>query len=90
VVEASGRDWPGLLESLARTLAEAGLSIQSAHVDGYGERAVDSFYVQTAAGGKITDTRKMAALKAAVLAAMERDSPPVKPRLQRAPASVGR
>ena len=90
VVEASGRDWPGLLESLARTLAEAGLSIQSAHVDGYGERAVDTFYVQTADGRKVTDGRKMTALKTAVLAAMERDSPHVKPRLQRAPASIAR
>jgi [protein-PII] uridylyltransferase len=90
VVEASGRDWPGLLEALARTLAEAGLSIQSAHVDGYGERAVDTFYVQTADGRKVTDARKMASLKAAVLTALERHSPHVKPRLQRAPASVAR
>ncbi|MBN9319966.1 MAG: [protein-PII] uridylyltransferase [Caulobacterales bacterium] len=90
VVEASGRDWPGLLEALARTLAEAGLSIQSAHVDGYGERAVDTFYVQTADGAKVTDTRKMNSLKTALLAAMDRDSPNLKPRLQRATASVAR
>ena len=45
VVEASGRDRPGLLAGLARTLADAGLSITSAHIDGYGERAVDAFYV---------------------------------------------
>jgi [protein-PII] uridylyltransferase len=90
VVEASGRDWPGLLEALARTIAEAGLSIQSAHVDGYGERAVDTFYVQTADGGKVVDARKRNSLKAALLAAMDRDSPHVKPRLQRAPASYAR
>jgi hypothetical protein len=38
----------------------------------------------------VTDGRKMASLKAALLAAMDRDSPHVKPRLQRAPASVAR
>ncbi|HEX5776692.1 MAG TPA: [protein-PII] uridylyltransferase, partial [Caulobacteraceae bacterium] len=54
VVEASGRDRPGLLEALARTLAEANLNILSAHIDGYGERAVDAFYVQTDDAGKLT------------------------------------
>jgi [protein-PII] uridylyltransferase len=52
VIEASGRDRPGLLEALARTLSDAGLSIQSAHIDNYGERAVDAFYVQKN-GGKV-------------------------------------
>jgi UTP:GlnB (protein PII) uridylyltransferase len=50
VVEASGRDRPGLLHHLARAISEQGLSIISAHIDSYGERAVDAFYVQTAAG----------------------------------------
>ena len=39
VIEASGRDRPGLLAALARTIADAGLSILSAHIDGYGELA---------------------------------------------------
>ena len=43
VIEASGRDRPGLLADLARTLSDGGLSIQSAHIDAYGERAVDAF-----------------------------------------------
>ena len=68
VVEASGRDRPGLLAALARTLADAGLSIVSAHIDGYGERAVDAFYVVDAKGAKITDTRRRNAVRNAVLA----------------------
>jgi len=52
VVEASGRDRPGLLAALARTIADAGLSILSAHIDGYGERAVDAFYVTGPDGRK--------------------------------------
>ena len=70
VVEASGRDRPGVLASLARTLADAGLLITSAHIGGYGERAVDAFYVVDADGAKLTDARKGNSLKSALLAAI--------------------
>lgn len=92
VVEASGRDRPGLLAALARTLSEAGLSIQSAHIDNYGERAVDAFYVHDGAG-KLSDGRKVNALKGALLKALNDDeTAPTggRPRLERARASVGR
>jgi [protein-PII] uridylyltransferase len=91
VVEASGRDRPGLLAALARTLSDAGLSIHSAHIDNYGERAVDAFYVHDGAH-KLTDGRKANALKAALLKALETDeSAPVGGRrLERARSSVGR
>jgi [protein-PII] uridylyltransferase len=90
IVEVSGRDRPGLLGALAEVLAEAGLSIQSAHIDSYGERAVDAFYVCDAAGGKLTDPRKITALKQ-VLAEVLEDDPGLAPRrLQRARASVAR
>jgi [protein-PII] uridylyltransferase len=92
VVEASGRDRPGLLAALARTIADAGLSILSAHIDGYGERAVDAFYVTGPKGEKVTDARKGNALKAALLAALndEGQEEPRRGNLQRARASVGR
>jgi [protein-PII] uridylyltransferase len=94
VVEASGRDRPGLLEALARAISEAGLSIVSAHIDGYGERAVDVFYVQTATGEKVVDPRKQTALKAALTAVLEAEesgsSGKLRPGLERARASVGR
>lgn len=93
VVEASGRDRPGLLVALARRLADAGLSILSAHIDGYGERAVDAFYVTERDGGKLTDPKRMAALKAGLMAALEEvEAAAPKPRanLQRARASVAR
>jgi [protein-PII] uridylyltransferase len=91
VVEASGRDRPGLLAALARALSEAGLSIQSAHIDNYGERAVDAFYVHHR-GGKLAG-RKATALKGALLKALNDDeAAPTggRPRLERARASVGR
>jgi [protein-PII] uridylyltransferase len=94
VVEASGRDRPGLLEALARTLSDAGLSILSAHIDGYGERAVDAFYVVGPDGGKLTDSRKMTALKTALLVALDEPEAAAAARsrvnLQRARASVAR
>jgi len=94
VVEASGRDRPGLLAALARPISDAGLLILSAHIDGYGERAVDAFYVVDGRGKKVVEPKAMAALKADLIAALEddRDQPIVKPRanLQKARASVAR
>lgn len=54
VIETTGRDRPGLLAQLAGVIADHGLGLASAQIDGYGERAVDSFYV-THKGGKLTD-----------------------------------
>ena len=91
VVEVSCRDRPGLLEALTRTLADAGVSIQSAHVDNYGERAVDAFYVQTANGGKLTDAKRITAVRAALTEALEAGEASVSQRrLERARASVAR
>jgi [protein-PII] uridylyltransferase len=92
VVEASGRDRPGLLAALARTIADAGLSILSAHIDGYGERAVDAFYVTGPDGKKLADVRKGNALKTALLADLNDAEPDDGRRanLQRARASVAR
>jgi len=92
VIEVSGRDRPGLLGALAGALTEAGLSIQSAHVDNYGERAVDAFYCHESPGGKLTDPRRIAALKSVLTEVL--DDPggvsAARPRLQRARASVAR
>ncbi|WP_312166356.1 [protein-PII] uridylyltransferase [Phenylobacterium sp.] len=93
VVEASGRDRPGLLVALARNIADAGLSILSAHIDSYGERAVDAFYVTERDGGKLTDPKRMAALKSHLMAALEEveaAAPRSRANLQKARASVAR
>lgn len=91
VIEASGRDRPGLLEALARVIAEAELSLQSAHVENYGERAVDAFYVVTGAGEKVTDPKRQAAIRARLLEALNAADPALaSTRLKRARASVAR
>lgn len=67
VVEATGRDRPGLVHALARSLSDFGLSIQSAHVDSYGERAVDSFYVVAEDGGKLTNPAMISRVRQGLL-----------------------
>ncbi|KAA5804096.1 [protein-PII] uridylyltransferase [Alkalicaulis satelles] len=65
VIEASGRDRPGLLHDLARTLTGLGLSLQAARIDGYGQRAVDTFYV-TKNGKKPDDPALLDAISEAL------------------------
>jgi [protein-PII] uridylyltransferase len=93
VVEVSGRDRPGLLGAIAGALAEADLSIQSAHIDNYGERAVDAFYCHLADGGKLIGARPVNALKTALTEVLDDEAAEPaagRPRLERARASVGR
>src|SRR5262249_8530847 len=95
VIEASGRDRMGLLAELAHVCAEAKVSIVSAHIDTYGERASDVFYVQDEGGGQISDSRRIAGLRAelqAVLVAAEPEAPadPAKTPLAVARASTAR
>jgi len=83
-----------LLEMQARVLKlrcirKIALSILSAHIDGYGERAVDAFYVATADGQKLTDTRRANAIRARLLDVLEASETPAQ-RLPRARASAAR
>src|SRR5690606_6919356 len=78
IVETSGPDRPGLLADLARVLADAGLEVRSAHIQNYGERAVDAFYATDSRGAKLTDAGRRERLRAALLEALDN-----------APASVG-
>lgn len=78
VIEVSGADRPGLLAQLSRTLTDHGLSIRSAHVASFGERAVDSFYVVDAAGRKVTSDLVLDEVQAALEAVLDqRPSAPV-------------
>ena len=92
VVEASGRDRQGLLGDLAFAIARHGLSIQSAHIDNYGERAVDAFYVQDS--DRKLNARKANALKSSLLDVLGETETQTSPRgglsMERARASVAR
>jgi [protein-PII] uridylyltransferase len=72
VIEVSGADRPGLLAELARAVADHGLSIRSAHIAGFGERAVDSFYVTDARGRKPTEGAGLNDLRQALEAVLDR------------------
>lgn len=45
IIEIEGRDRPGLLCELAECLRADDLSIQSAHIEVVGNKAIDAFYV---------------------------------------------
>ena len=71
VIEVSGADRPGLLAELARVLSAHKLSIRSAHVASFGERAVDSFYVVDGRGRKPAVGSRTDALRDALVTILD-------------------
>jgi [protein-PII] uridylyltransferase len=67
VVEIQAADRPGLLAALAGAIFEGSLTIHSAHIATYGERAVDVFYL-TGANGRKLSAEEVARVKPALLA----------------------
>ena len=71
VIEINGRDFPGLLHRLTRTLADLGLQIQTATVSTYGERAVDVFYVKDLFGLQVHNQARLDTIRDRLLAVFE-------------------
>ncbi|MEZ5877208.1 MAG: [protein-PII] uridylyltransferase [Tepidamorphaceae bacterium] len=71
VIEVSGLDRPGLLQSLTGALARLNLDITSARVATFGERAVDVFYVTDLTGQKVTNSNRQGAIRRHLLAVFE-------------------
>lgn len=69
VIEVNAKDRPGLLYDLVTCLSKAKLSVHSAHVATYGERAVDVFYVRDLLGDKIENKIRLRNLESKLLAA---------------------
>ena len=63
VVEVNARDGPALLNRLAHALFQSKVTVHSAHIATYGERAVDVFYVTDLFGDKITSAQRLRALE---------------------------
>ncbi|MGB5724534.1 MAG: [protein-PII] uridylyltransferase [Parasphingorhabdus sp.] len=63
VVEVNAQDRPALLNELAYALFESKVTVHSAHIATYGERAVDTFYITDLLGGKITGKQRLNGLK---------------------------
>jgi len=73
VIEVNGRDRPGLLHAITRTIAALNLQINTAKITTYGERVVDVFYVKDVFGMKVTHDRRLAEIKARILDAISED-----------------
>ncbi len=64
VVEVNAQDRPALLYELAHALFQAKVTLHSAHIATYGERAVDTFYVTDLTGDKIVSEARLADIEA--------------------------
>jgi [protein-PII] uridylyltransferase len=69
VVEVNARDRPALLFALANGLFQSKVTVHSAHVATYGERAVDTFYVTDLLGGKVEGRGRLQTLERRLLEA---------------------
>ena len=69
VLEINARDRTGLLYDLTSVLYGQRISIYSAHIATYGERAVDVFYIQELDGRKITHPGRLRSLESKLLKA---------------------
>ena len=73
VVEVNARDRPALLHHLANALFQSKVTIRSAHVATYGERAVDTFYVTDLIGDKIVNAGRIKTIEKHLLDAATGD-----------------
>jgi [protein-PII] uridylyltransferase len=78
VIEVNAKDRPGLLYDLAYALYHLKLSLFSAHVATYGERAVDVFYVKDLTGQKISNKVRLRNIEDKLLKAARNE--PIFPR----------
>ncbi len=67
VVEINARDRPALLYHLAHALFQSKVTIHSAHVATYGERAVDTFYLTDLIGDKIESAGRLKTIERRLL-----------------------
>jgi [protein-PII] uridylyltransferase len=67
VIEINASDRPALLYDLAYAFFEAKVTISSAHIATYGERAVDTFYVTDLTGDKIVSETRLKDIEARLL-----------------------
>jgi [protein-PII] uridylyltransferase len=74
VLEVEGLDRPGLLYDVTTAIFESGLSISSAMISTYGERATDVFYVRDGFGHKVRHENRIKAIEARLLKALQGES----------------
>ncbi len=73
IVEVTGRDRLGLVHDLAHAITNQRLSIFSAVIATYGERAVDTFYVKDMFGLKVTSEARQKTIAVALTEVLKDD-----------------
>ncbi len=63
VIEVNAMDRPALLSHLAHALFQSKVTLHSAHIATYGERAVDTFYLTDLLGSKIESKSRLKSLE---------------------------
>ncbi|MEQ1771609.1 MAG: [protein-PII] uridylyltransferase [Devosia sp.] len=76
VIEVSGLDRTGLLHQLTRSISDLNLTIGSAHIGTYGEKAVDVFYVTDLTGHKIESKARQKTIRDTLLKVFLPAAPP--------------
>jgi [protein-PII] uridylyltransferase len=71
VLEVQGLDRPGLLYDITQAIFESGLSISSAIIATYGERASDVFYVRDGFGHKVGHPERLRAIRDRMIKALD-------------------
>ncbi|GGF39021.1 bifunctional uridylyltransferase/uridylyl-removing enzyme [Marmoricola endophyticus] len=78
VIEVRAEDRPGVLFTVCRALADAGVAVRSMHVTTLGPQAIDVFYVQETGAGALGDVRASAAahaIRSGLLEAVSLETP---------------
>jgi len=70
IVEVSGADRAGFLHNICHVFQKENINIVSAHINTYGEQAVDVFYIKDSYGFKITHPQKISYLRNLLLKAL--------------------
>jgi [protein-PII] uridylyltransferase len=70
VIEVNGKDRPGLLYDLTRSLTGLSLQIASARISTYGAQVIDVFYVRDLFGLKVTHKGQLARIRERLLEAL--------------------
>ncbi len=73
VLEVSGLDRTGLLRDLTMAISDLNLTIGSAHISTYGEKAVDVFYVTDLTGAKIKQKARQKRIHDSLMKILEPD-----------------
>ena len=77
VIEVNASDRPALLYALTNGLFQQKLTIHSAHIATYGEKATDTFYVTDLTGAKIDNPARLKSIEKRLLAIAATASPKV-------------